>query len=161
MYFGASISFCKLEELFFSFKITIAHCSKGMWKKAYCSGFFHANHGKMGKKNCHRLNLHFFSLECQEQLFAPPLTDVIWIYFLVIHILGGTELPRLVEVFASPFLFWFWTRSCCLQLWWAVQDTRTRLQGWWAHVSYWRFKQQWQHHSSRCAAFMLRWILLQ
>ena len=101
-----------------------------------------------------------FSLECRKQLFAPPFTDTIWIYFLMIHVLGGTELPRSVEVFVSSFLFWFWTKSCWLQLSWAVQGTRTQLHGWWAHVSYWRFK-QWQHHSSRCAAFMLHWILLQ
>lgn len=39
-------------------------------------------------------------------------------------------------------------------------SVRTRLQGGWAQASYWRFKLQWQHRSSRCAAFMLHWILL-
>lgn len=59
VYFGSSVSFCKLEELFFPLKITIEHCSKGTWKKAYCSISPHANHGEIGKKNCRRLNLHF------------------------------------------------------------------------------------------------------
>lgn len=67
----------------------------------------------------------FFSLQRQKQL----LTDIIWIYFLIIHILGATELPWSVEIFASPFIFWFWKKSCCPQLWWAEQSMRTQKDG--------------------------------
>lgn len=40
-------------------------------------------------------------------------------------------------------------------------SVRTWLRGRWAQASYWRFKWQWQDRSSRCATFMLHWILLQ
>lgn len=59
VYFGASKQFCKRKEFFFSFKITIVHCNKGMSWKVSCFIFPHANHGKMGKKT-QRVNLHFF-----------------------------------------------------------------------------------------------------
>lgn len=90
-----------MQGIFFSLKITIVHCNKGMYGKVSCFIFPHANHGKMGKKLT-KSQPTLFSLKCQK-LFASSFTDVIWTYFLEIHISGETKLPRLVEIFAFQF----------------------------------------------------------
>lgn len=102
VYFGGCISFCKCEELFFSSKSASYTVVKACERKPTALFFLHANHGKMGKKNCCRLNLHFF--------FGMPETvcSSFHRHYLELlsgdTILGGGELLRIVK---SLYLYFF------------------------------------------------------